>query len=172
MLIKTLFLSGILCFHGTVATAQILHKQKLNQKLYAFTKIELKSQQEKRSEDKEKKWNAFDTACAGIIIAHWLSISSFIHWWGGHSYGSLFFTDMMPFFIYFLVPAIAYISAAHARKKIILTTLFSAALMTSFFIHGVGANIWSAVLWNATPVSVDEAPARLWDWRDLQFLRW
>ncbi|KKU08287.1 MAG: hypothetical protein UX10_C0001G0046 [Candidatus Magasanikbacteria bacterium GW2011_GWA2_45_39] len=121
---------------------------------------------------KEKKWNAFDTACAGIIIAHWLSISSFIHWWGGHSYGSRFFTDMMPFFIYFLVPAIAYISAAHARKKIILTTLFSAALMTSFFIHGVGANIWSAVLWNATPVSVDEAPARLWDWRDLQFLRW
>ena len=56
MLIKTLFLSGILCFHGTVATAQILHKQKLNQKLYAFTLIEPKPQQEKRSEDKEKKW--------------------------------------------------------------------------------------------------------------------
>ena len=55
MLTKILFLSGILCFHGAIALAPIPHKQKLNQMLYAFTEVELKSQQEKRSEDKEEK---------------------------------------------------------------------------------------------------------------------
>ena len=55
MLTKILFLSGILCFHGAMVVAPAPHKQKLNQMLYAFTEIELKSQQEKRSEAEEEK---------------------------------------------------------------------------------------------------------------------
>ncbi len=38
-----------------------------------------------------------------ILISHWIMISSFPHWWGGHSYGPRFFADMVPFFMYFSI---------------------------------------------------------------------
>jgi len=121
---------------------------------------------------KEKTWNFFDTVCLGIIILHWISISSFNHWWGGFSFGPRFFTEMIPFFIYFLIPVIKQISSMTKIKKIIFTTCFAILLTTSILIHGIGANIWSTCLWNSTPINIDEAPERIWDWSDLQFLRW
>jgi len=42
---------------------------------------------------------------ATLVLLHWLVVSSYIaNWWAGHSYGSRFFTDLMPAFVLFLIP--------------------------------------------------------------------
>src|SRR5207244_11783083 len=39
-----------------------------------------------------------------IVIGHWLLISSFEQWSGGHCYGPRYFSDMSPIFVWFLIP--------------------------------------------------------------------
>ncbi len=55
---------------------------------------------------RDKSFGRLDYFLAAVIVFHWLTISSFNPWWGGHSYGPRYFTDMIPFFIYFMCPAI------------------------------------------------------------------
>jgi hypothetical protein len=43
-------------------------------------------------------------------------------------------------------------------------------LALSIGINGRGAISEATAMWNVRPVSVDEHPERLWDWRDPQFL--
>ncbi|MFP6583791.1 MAG: hypothetical protein VCD00_14725, partial [Candidatus Hydrogenedentota bacterium] len=40
----------------------------------------------------------------GCILVHWLLIASFGDWWGGHSYGPRYFSDLTPFFVFLLIP--------------------------------------------------------------------
>jgi len=44
-------------------------------------------------------------------------------------------------------------------------------IVVSFFIHCRGATSWDTHVWNEEPVGVDDNPTRVWDWRDIQFLR-
>ena len=44
-------------------------------------------------------------------------------------------------------------------------------LGASVIINGTGAVSQPASDWNLRPVNVDDAPGRVWDWRDPQFLR-
>ena len=43
-------------------------------------------------------------------------------------------------------------------------------LVVSILIHGFGAISLKSTFWNLQPQNIDEAPARLWDWRQPQFL--
>ena len=45
-----------------------------------------------------------------------------------------------------------------------------ASLALSVAIHGAGAVFPATQEWARSPVSVDLAPSRLWDWSDAQFL--
>ena len=92
-------------------------------------------------------------------------------WWGGHSYGPRFMTDILPFLIFFVafnfrLPAGV---PRFARSLLAITIVVSAAIGS--FIHGKGALRWAPHVWNSSPSNVDQNPARLWDWRDPQFLR-
>ncbi len=107
----------------------------------------------------------------GIVAAHWLVISSFPHWWGGHSYGPRLFSDVVPYLVYLLVPAVTALAALGGRRRAALSGLFALAVAASVFAHYRGAASQHADQWNSRPVDVDRAPARVWDWRDLQFLR-
>ena len=52
--------------------------------------------------------------------------------------------------------------------------LMSAAVclgLISVFIHARGALTYDTWDWNSIPSNIDEHPARLWDWHDVQFLR-
>ncbi|MHB1326126.1 MAG: hypothetical protein ACYC0L_07990 [Thermoleophilia bacterium] len=106
-----------------------------------------------------------------IIILHWITISSFPHWWGGSSFGPRFFTDMMPYFIYFLIPVIARLAQLQGVKKGVLAVGFLSLFLISFFIHHQGATSFAVRSWVGDPVNVDQASYRLWDWHDLSFLR-
>ena len=49
--------------------------------------------------------------------------------------------------------------------------MFGLSVALSVLVHGRGALSPSGYAWNGSPVDVDRAPARLWDWRDPPFLR-
>src|SRR6201999_2844228 len=49
--------------------------------------------------------------------------------------------------------------------------VFAAAGILSVAIHAYGAMSTAPHEWNATPVSIDGGPERVWSWRDPQFLR-
>jgi hypothetical protein len=116
-----------------------------------------------------------DVMLLSVIIVHWLTISAWQNWWGGHSYGPRLFSDVIPYAIYFLIPVIPLVTAKVFRKKqLLLSGAFVCLLGLSFFTHYRGAMDESNVLfegWNVFPVDVDFYPSRVWNWYDVQFLR-
>ena len=112
-----------------------------------------------------------DGVLAGIVLVHWIAISSFSIWWGGHSFGYRLFSDMVPYLVYFLIPVVAALAARPFPRRAVLGAGFAGLVAVSFFINYRGANTWAVYRWNNVPVDVDTEPSRLWDWGDLQFLR-
>jgi hypothetical protein len=120
---------------------------------------------------RHKQMKAFDYALLGILTLHWTFSSAHPHWWGGHSYGPRYFTDVLPYFLYFLIPAMMHISTSTGLRRTVFITGFTGLLALSFVIHFRGATNWNVHYWNTVPVNVDDYPERVWDWRDMQFLR-
>ena len=106
-----------------------------------------------------------------IVVLHWVTISTFRSWWGGHSYGPRLFTDVAPYLVYFLVPVVGSLWPPQGLRRSAVTGLFLAALAVSVLIHARGAVSRHGYAWNGSPVDVDQATARLWDWRDPPFGR-
>lgn len=112
-----------------------------------------------------------DWFLVAIVLLHWLAISSFPHWYGGHSFGNRLFTDMVPYFMYYLIPVIASLPGRPGPSRPARVMAVAALIAISFFINYRGANTPRVYYWNSDPVDVDARPSRIWDWRDLQFLR-
>jgi hypothetical protein len=104
-----------------------------------------------------------------IIIAHWIAISSFPHWWGGASIGPRFFSDMIPYLTILLFPSFKWslIRQDWLRPQ---TFLIVFLIAMSIFVHYWSANSEYPGGWNDFP-GIDSNPQRLWDWSDIQFLR-
>jgi len=120
---------------------------------------------------KNKQGIMLDYFLFAIILLHWVMISCFPIWWAGHSFGPRFFTDLIPFFIYFLIFFVAGLGKEKSSQAGILISVFICAIGFSLFVHLKGASDERAINWNKTPVWVEFDRARIWDWQDLQFLR-
>jgi hypothetical protein len=112
-----------------------------------------------------------DAALATIVLAHWIALSSFPIWWGGHSFGYRLFSDMVPYLVYFLIPVFAEVGGMPRRPRAVWTAAVAVLVAISFGINYRGASTRVVYRWNSEPVNVDSAPSRLWDWSDPQFLR-
>jgi hypothetical protein len=110
-----------------------------------------------------------DWALLVILGAHWIAVSAFPKWWGGWSYGPRFFSDVLPYAVYFLIPVLAWLG--EPRAPAVVAVLFWIAAAASVFVHYRGATDRATFDWNQLPANVDAAPARVWDWLDPQFLR-
>lgn len=100
------------------------------------------------------------------ITLHLIIISSFPHWWGGHSYGPRFMSDIIPWLL-----AIAALSFNSAKKtNIYLLTILIITSGIGIFINTRGAYNPKTAEWNVSPDNIDSNPARLWDWKHPQFL--
>ncbi|MDD3926895.1 MAG: hypothetical protein PHT33_09580 [bacterium] len=139
--------------------------------LFVFSPILLFSLYGIMNKIKSKRFDDLDIVLVTIIVLHWFVISSFSHWWGGHSFGPRFFTDMMPYFMCFIISIAVTIRQSNPTSKYLFSSIFIAFALISFAMHYRGANDWSVFSWNSTPVNVDCCPERLWDWHDTQFLR-
>lgn len=119
----------------------------------------------------KKQLEKLDYFIVAIIIFHWISISSFGHWWGGWTYGPRLFSDMIPFFVYFMIPVFIEMPQMKNIKKILVATAFCVLAAFSFFVHYRGATNETVMEWNKKPNDIDVSYNRLWEWSDPPFLR-
>jgi len=120
---------------------------------------------------RNRQMEILDYFILAIMLLHWVTISTFPTWWAGHSYGPRYFSDIIPYFIYFLIPVVSKIPTLTGIRKAGVTFLLFCSVLISFFIHFRGATDWEVYAWNSDPVNVDVESSRVWDWRDIQFLR-
>lgn len=107
---------------------------------------------------------------AVIVVSHLLAVSSFPHWWAGHSYGPRFLAEVMPEFVLLLIPVLQWTRVAAWLGSGVGRVLFAVAIAYSFAVQMVGITR-SAGNWNRVPLNVDRHPERVWDWSDPQMLR-
>jgi hypothetical protein len=100
----------------------------------------------------------------GIVwpIAHWVVVSRFPHWWGGHSYGPRLMIDCFPGLLLLLLtrwPSLSKVMTYQIRSAVLLLSMgFS-----------VFANTWQGMFnlytahWSNAP-DIDEYPEYLFDW--------
>jgi hypothetical protein len=103
-----------------------------------------------------------------ILLAHWITVSSFRPWYGGWTIGYRFFADMTPILTYLLMPVVQF---AMDKKNILLKTLLVITTILGVLIHTWCSISPAPMKWNKTPVIISKSQERLWDWQDPQFLR-
>lgn len=139
--------------------------------LFIFTPILLFSLLGIALKARLRKIDRLDYFVAAIIILHWIAISSISAWWAGYSFGPRYFTDMVPYFMYFLIPVLAAFPARETWSKKLFSIVLVFAIALSCFINFSGAIFEASMRWNASP-DIDTHATRVWDWGDLQFMRW
>lgn len=122
---------------------------------------------------RHKRLTPVERVQAVIIIATLFLISLYPKWHAGWSYGARYFSEMTPFMVYFLICYIAVKKpfSLKGRKNNFYSFLFLVLLLGSFFIHLRGATDINTWQWSNYPIRIDRAPWRVWDWKDLPFLR-
>ncbi len=120
---------------------------------------------------KRRQWQPLDGLLIAVIGLHWIVVSLWWNWWAGVSFGPRIWSDMLPYLIYFVIPALAAIGALPRTKK--RAALAGAGLLFAFsvFVHYRGANAGEVMDWNGSPAPIDAFHQRVWDWRDPQWLR-
>jgi len=106
----------------------------------------------------------------GFSFAGVIGAARWEMWWGGQCYGPRLLTEAALSLCILLIPLLEGLSLDRSRKARALTISFLMAGILSVAIHMRGATDWNTVLWNSTPVDVDQRPDRVWSLRDAQFL--
>jgi hypothetical protein len=120
---------------------------------------------------KDRAWSATDSFVLLAIVAHWIVISQARQGGtGGHCFGPRYFSDITPFFIYFMIPAVADLGNVRVSRSVALSVALWVCIAASFAIHRRGAMREETGDWNDQP-SEGNHWVRVWDWKDLQFLR-
>jgi hypothetical protein len=101
-------------------------------------------------------------ALAAILVVHVVST----YWWAGWCFGPRYFTDLLPFFAWFLIPV-----WANIRARPVLRVAFAATVAIALWVQVVGAFYYPAGNWDGWPVDVQLEPQRVWDWSDNQLRR-
>jgi hypothetical protein len=112
---------------------------------------------------------------AAICVAHWLVISGFDKWWGGHCFGARLCVGMVPWLSLLAVLGLdgarrARLAGTSPRGASIAIGVAASLCALSVAVNSVGAISARAVGWNLAPSNVDLDPARLWSWRHPQAL--
>jgi hypothetical protein len=119
---------------------------------------------------RQRRWQRLDGLVIGIIVLHWLVISLWWNWWAGVSYGPRIWSDMLPYLIYFSIPALAMLSALRGARRAAGMSGVAVILAFSVFVHYRGSNAPEVMDWTGSPAPIDAYPQRVWDWRDPQWL--
>jgi len=165
------FRSTRLAFGGTFPEALAGNLISPGRGLFLFTPVFLLSFYGIFLKLRQRVFGLTDAALTGVMLSHWIVISAFPHWWAGYSIGPRFFTDIVPYFVYFLIPVVERISLVSGVRRTLLAGVSALLLGVSVYAHYRSANSWRVPDWNVNPECVDRNPSRVWDWSDIQFLR-
>ncbi len=111
--------------------------------------------------------SAIAVAAITLVI---LSISGSEMWWGGFSYGPRLFQAALPAVALLALIMAQAVGNLGRPARAALLSLFGVLACWEAFVHIGGVSSPRGMQWNVSPVSVDDAPERLWDWSDPQFL--
>ncbi|MBI5565448.1 MAG: hypothetical protein HY870_11150 [Chloroflexi bacterium] len=120
---------------------------------------------------RRREFECHDGAVLSVMLLHWVSISLWWNWWGGVSYGPRLFSDMLPYFVYWQIPSTGALARASGVRRRRLVALWAVLLACSVAIHARGVTSAEGLEWNAAPAPIDFYSFRVWDWRDVQWLR-
>jgi hypothetical protein len=93
------------------------------------------------------------------------------NWWGGGSFGPRLLSEVMLCSVILLIPVVQELSLQDGWVLQLIATGFVLTGALSVAIHLRGAVAQPATMWLQYPVNLDDAPYRLWNWHDPQFLR-
>jgi hypothetical protein len=100
---------------------------------------------------------------AGVLV---FALYGFVAtWWGGWVFGPRYMADMLPFFAFWLAR-----TPLPRRARVPLALLFCLALAWSIAVYEIGVQAYPCG-WDASPISVDTAPSRLWSVHDTELSR-
>ena len=102
------------------------------------------------------------------LALHWITVSSYVNWWGGWSFGNRFFADALPALILLTIGVIkAALGALAQPGQRRATAAFVALGGVAIFIHSYQGlyNVYP-FLWSQDGTYVDH----LFDWQHPQFL--
>jgi hypothetical protein len=103
------------------------------------------------------------------IAATLLLTAAWPNWWGGYSYGPRLLSETQPLIVLLVALGIGAVAAPARRRA--LTVSVWALLPLQVAIQAVGAygppgKLPAALAWNVSPVPIDVAPQRNWDFAD------
>jgi hypothetical protein len=104
---------------------------------------------------------------AGAVVAQWLVVSAFPHWWGGYSYGPRLLTETFAPLAVLAAPALAGLRTGVGRPPVGVLAVVAVLGLWSVGVNAQPAFLPRATCWNATP-HIDANPWRVWDWSDPQ----
>ena len=113
----------------------------------------------------------------GVIGWHLIVIAGFDPWHGGFSYGPRFSTGLVPWITVLSILGIGAMlqwrkqhPASNNLKWRLQLGSGALLLVLSILINARGALARETWVWNVRPTNVDDFPAKIWDWRQPQFL--
>ncbi len=87
-------------------------------------------------------------------------------WWGGWTFGPRYLTDLLPFLVFFLS-----LVWRDAMNRVWMRSALTICIALALMIQVIGVYYYPSGEWDSTPISVDDRPSRVWDWRDPQLIR-
>ncbi|MCB1165121.1 MAG: hypothetical protein KDK33_03140 [Leptospiraceae bacterium] len=100
-----------------------------------------------------------------IAIAHVWIVCNYEAWWGGHSIGPRLTSDLVPFFVFALIP---FLHRMNLRRRPAAGMALIALMFISFPLHFRAAIDPSVGRWNLG--APDVGPGPIWEFRDQQGL--
>jgi hypothetical protein len=113
-----------------------------------------------RAADARRKCKALVAASAAFIVLDALVVSRWAAWWGGFCWGPRLLTEMAPPVIVLIGIGTSVLDRVWPRRAFAVLALFSV------FAQGLGSLFYPNGHWDYTPVPVNKADTRLWDWQD------
>jgi hypothetical protein len=99
------------------------------------------------------------------VAAHTLFFAGFLVWWGGHSYGPRFFTEVMPLVAFCAVPAARRLARGVGGRALLVAGVVWCAAVQAIGVYCDDND------WNRHPQPIDKQTQRLWSWGDPHILR-
>jgi hypothetical protein len=107
-----------------------------------------------------RKHFALLSASSMLIVLHYVVASRVTYWWGGYCWGPRYLTEIMPPIVILMALGAALLDRPWVRRS------FVAVAAYCVLIQALGVYFYPSGHWDNTPVPVDRAGYRAWDWKD------
>jgi len=99
-------------------------------------------------------------ACVVFVVLDSIVVAKWGVWWGGYCWGPRLLTELAPPLTVLMAIGVSAIDRPWPRRAFAVLALYSIS------IQAIGAFFYPKGHWDTQPKNVNEASARLWDWRD------